>query len=200
MMEKIDLLNEAQNADYVFISVMGPHANESESDILHRKYDDIKKAGESFWVSRIFEKFIEESRNKLNGGLGYMVLVEGESVEDTKVSVPATQYSEDKIDWKSIDDRISHVTGNLGKGATAYCFDDMELFEDKETPINMNYSIDLNYYCEVDNPLEAIRFRQGKTNVFAKKNETKLEGGMKRSKRRIVAVLRLKHPYVVWVK
>ena len=64
----MNLLNEAKKADYVFISVMGPHAQESEKEIFDRKAVDIDKSGESFWVSRINQKFIEECNNKLSLG------------------------------------------------------------------------------------------------------------------------------------
>ena len=202
-MENISLLNEAKNADYVFISVMGPHAQEKEDVILKRKTDDIKNYGESFWVSGIDEGFFTECRKVLDGKAGYLILVEssgnGTSAVDTKFSEPATKYSEDKKEWKDI--RISNVTGNMHKdGTPAYYFDNIELYEDEEAPISLNYYINLNYYSENDNELEAIKFRQGRSNVFAKKNETKLKGGMKSPNRKIVAVLRLIYPYVVWVK
>ena len=197
MKKNMNLLNAAKNADYVFISVMGPHAQESENDIFQRKAKDIDDAGESFWVSKINKKYIEECIQKLNGKNGYLILVEasnnGKSACDTTGSKHATHYSTDKTNWNKIDDRISPVTGSLGNGATAYYYDGMELY-------NKENQIDLNYYCEVGNESESIRFQRGKSNVFAKKNETNLNGGMKSSIRRIVAVLRLKSPYVVWVK
>ena len=189
------LLNEAKNADYVFISVMGPHAQEKENDIFARKTEDINKVGESFWVSRIDEKFVEECRGRLKGDVGYLLLVnssaDGNGASDTKIVEKATHFSKDKEKWSEIDAGISQVTGNLGKGVTAYYFDDI---------VECDEPIDLDYYSEVDEDSKAIKFRQGYSNVFAKKNVIKLEGGMKSSKRKIVAVLRLKYPYIVWVK
>jgi hypothetical protein len=94
------------------------------------------------------------------------------------------------MNWNKIDTKISPVTGNLGNGATAYYYDGIEMYQEQ---------IDLDYYSE-EGKSEAIRFILGKSNVFAKKNKTKQKGGMKSSVRKIVAVLRLKAPYVVWVK
>lgn len=192
------LLNNAINANYVFISVMGPHAQESENEIFTRKIDDIKKAKESFWVSKIDEKFVKECRRKFNGTVGYLILVEssghGKSAVDTKNTDYATQYSEDKITWKEITLNISPVTGKLGKGATAYCFDDIKLYDKSEEPI------DLDKYAEGNDYLRAIKFRQGHSNVFAKKSDIKMPEGMKSHERKIVAVVRLKYPYVIWVK
>lgn len=194
MRGKTDLLNEAKNADYVFISVIGPHAQESEKEIIDRKALDLDKTGESFWVSKINERFIEDCSRKLNGKAGYLFLVEssndGKSAADTKVSKAATQYSKDKMNWINIDNKISTVTGNLGNGATAYYYDSIELFQEQ---------IDLDFYSE-EGKREAIKFCRGYSNVFAQKNITPLPRGMKSHVRKIVAVLRLKSPYVVWVK
>ena len=194
MNKKMNLLNEAQSADYVFISVMGPHANESPNEIFKRKTGDLDKCGESFWVSKINHKFIEECKKRLNGEAGYLVLVEssnnGKNAVNTKVTTHATHYSKDKTHWDDIDAHISPVTGNLGNGATAYYYDALELCGGK---------IDLDYYSE-DNKIEAIRFILGKSNVFAKKNATPMSGGMASHERKIIAVLRLLYPYVVWVK
>ena len=187
------LLNEAINADYVFISGMGPHANEDEDKILARKANDIKKVGESFWVSRIDEKFVEECHRKLEGKPGYLLLVES-SGDNTKIGESAKQYSENKTNWKDIDASISQVTGKLGKGATAYYFDDIEFFD------MPNEIVDLDKYSEGNDYERAIKFRQGHSNVFAKKSDVKMPDGMKSHERRVVAVLRLKYPYVVWVR
>ncbi len=192
------LLNEAINADYVFISVMGPHANEPEDKIFDRKANDIKKAGESFWVSKINKNFVNECRGKLNGKTGYLILVEssgnGKAAANSKTEEEAKQYSEDGTNWKDIDAIISQVTGKLGKGATAYYFDDIEFFDMPDEVI------DLDKYSEGDDYVRAIQFRLGHSNVFAKKSDIKMPDGMKSQKRNVVAVLRLKYPYVVWVK
>ena len=191
------LLNNALNAKYVFVSVAGSHAQEPEEEIYIRKTNDIKTSGESFWVSKIDVKFVGECRRKFNGKVGYLILVEssghGKSAEDTKTTDQATQYSEDKIIWEDITKNISQVTGKLGKGATAYYFDDIELY-DKSKPI------DLDKYAEGNDYLRAVKFRQGHSNVFAKKSGTKMPYGMKSYERKIVAVLKLKYPYVVWVR
>lgn len=192
----MSLLNEAKKTNCVFVSVMGPHAQESEKEIFDRKALDIDKVGESFWVSKINMNFIEKCYDILKGKVGYLILVEssnnGKSAADTKYSKAATHYSYDKMNWSKIDSKISPVTGNLGKkGATAYYYDGIEMCDDW---------IDLEYYGEVGNETEAIKFILGKSNILAKKNKDKLKGGMKSSKRKIVAVLRLKSPYVVWVK
>ena len=79
-------------------------------------------------------------------------------------------------------------------GATAYYYDGIELCEKSEE------YLDLNYYKEDDKKSEPIKFIIGKSNVFAQKQKVKLKGGMKNSIRKIVAVLRLKAPYIVWVK
>lgn len=191
MKTKSNLLNAAKNADYVFISVMGPHAQEKEDEIFRRKTGDIKECGESFWVSGVNERFIAECREKLNGKTGYVILVESKSAVDTKSSKPATQYSEDNVNWKDIDDNISPVTGKLPN--KAYCFDDIDYCAD------MADIIDLDYY-EDSIKKRAIKFWLGYSNVFAKKSANKMSGGMKSHERKIVAVLRLKYPYVVWVK
>ena len=199
------LLNAAINSDYVFISVMGPHANEEPEAIFDRKIEDINICKESFWVSGIDEKFVNECRVKLHGADGYVLLVEssgnGSGSDNTNGDNKATEYSGDKKEWKKINTNISEVTGNLRKnGMPAYYFDDIELFDKKETPIILYHEIDLNYYCECNNQQKAIKFRQGYSNVFVKSNAAPLQGGMQSHKRKIVAVLRLKTPYVVWVR
>lgn len=195
----MSILNDAKKADSVFISVMGPHAQETEKEIFDRKIHDIVKCKESFWVSRINKVFIEKCRNELNGKPLYLILVEssnnGKSAVDTKSTIAATEYSVDRIKWKTIDAKLSPVTGKLGKdGATAYYYDGIELCEKSEE------YLDLNYYSEYDKKSEPIKFIIGKSNVYAQKQKVKLKGGMKNSIRKIVAVLRLKAPYVVWVK
>lgn len=201
-MKNNGLLEQAKKADYVFISVMGPHANETPEEIYEKKNEDLKRFGESFWVSGVDEQFITECKRKLKGKVGYLILVEssgdGKSAADTKGSEPATKYSENRVNWKEIN--VPNVTGNMHKdGTPAYYFDKIELYEEREAPINLSYNINLNYYSE-DGKKEAIKFRQGRSNVFAKKNTAKLSGGMNSHERKIVAVLRLKYPYVVWVK
>ena len=195
----MSLLDDAKNADCVFISIMGPHAQETEKEIFDRKIHDIVKCKESFWVSRINKVFVEKCRNEVNGKPIYLILVEssnnGKSAVDTKNTIAATKYSEDRIKWKAINTDLSPVTGNLGKdGATAYYYDSIELYE------KLSDQLDLNYYSEDDNKSKPIKFIIGKSNVFAKKQKAKLKGGMKNSIRKIVAVLRLKAPYIVWVK
>ena len=188
------LLYSALNAKYVFISVMGPHANETENDIYTKKLNNIKICGKSFWVSRIFKKYIEESRRKLNRETGYLILVESKSATDTKEAQTATKYSENQKIWEDIDYQLNDVTGYFYKnGATAYYFDKIEL-------CNKPIKIDLNDYVEAKDYLKAIKFWLGHTNVFAKKSNIKMHKGMKSHERKIVAVLRLKYPYVVWVK
>lgn len=184
------LLNQAINADYVFISVMGAHANESPKEIYKRKIGDIKKCKESLWLSRINEGFITECRRVWKGKVGYLILVNG-NASNTESDTPATKFSEDKTIWKDIDANLTPVTGKLNKkGTPAYCIDDIVLCQDP---------IDLNYYEDTIR-LGAIKFSRGYSNVFARSNATPLPGGMKDHKREIVAVLRLKAPYVVWVK
>lgn len=188
------LLNEAINADYVFISVMGPHANEKEDDIYAKKFNNIKMCGKSFWVSRINKKYIEESRCKFDGDTGYLILVESRSASDTKGAQTATKYSENQKIWEDIDPQLTDVTGDFHKnGATAYYFDRIEL-------CNKPIQIDLNDYGEGNEYVSAIKFRLGHSNVFAKKSDIKMPEGMKSHERSVVAVLRLKYPYVVWVR
>lgn len=188
------LLNAAKNAEYVFISVMGPHANEKEEEIYKRKYNDIVRCGEGFWLSGVNERFFNECRKQLNGKVGYLILVEssgnGRSAVNTTGSDPATQYSEDIINWKDIDANITPVTGKLPN--KAYYFDDIEIITTQD-------EIDLDYYEDTFKS-GAIIFGRGYSNVFAKKNLTQLQDCMKSHIRKIVAVLRLKAPYVVWVK
>jgi hypothetical protein len=191
MKTKSNLLNAAKNADYVFISVMGPHAQEKEDEIFRRKTGDLKECGESFWVSGVNERFIAECREKLNCKTGYLILVNG-NASDTESNTPATKYSEDKTIWKDIDANLTPVTGKLPN--KAYFFDDIEILKTQDT-------IDLDYYEDTIS-LGAIKFGCGNSysNVFAKKNDSQMPGGMKNHERKIVAVLRLKYPYVVWVK
>ena len=58
----MSILNDAKKADSVFISVMGPHAQETEKEIFDRKIHDIVKCKESFWVSRINKAYIEKCK------------------------------------------------------------------------------------------------------------------------------------------
>ena len=41
---------QASNEKYIVISVMGPHAGESEDEIFQRKIGDISKIGLSLWL------------------------------------------------------------------------------------------------------------------------------------------------------
>lgn len=186
------LLNQAINADYVFISVMGTRVQLNKDALLRRKTNDIKRHGESFWVSGINEKYIKECRGKYKGMPGYVILVKSKSKVNNKNLKTATHYSEDNINWIDINANISPVMGKLP--SEAYYFDDIEIINTKNT-------IDLDYYEDTINS-GAIKFGRGNTysNVFAKKSKNKMSGGMKSHERKIVAVLRLKYPYVVWVK
>lgn len=186
------LLNQAINADYVFISVIGSRTQVIQDELFRRKKDDINRHKKSFWVSDVNERFIAECREKLYGRQGYVILVKSKSKVNNKNLKTATHYSGDNVNWKAIGTNVSPVTGKLP--SEAYYFDGIEI-------INSQNDIDLDYYEDTVNS-GAIKFGSGNTysNVFAQKSAIKLSGGMKSHKRKIVAVLRLKAPYVVWVK
>jgi hypothetical protein len=75
---------------------------------------------------------------------------------------------------------------------TAYFFDKIE---------KSNGIIDLNFYSDSsEEKNSAVRFMLGKSNIFAKRCKNRKSIGMSNPKRNVVAVLRLKKPYVVWIK
>lgn len=188
----MSMLEDALNSNSLFISVIGPHAGESVSQILERKQNDIAKADESFWIAKVAKKDMERSKTE---NPAYVLLVEssskGRGAGATKKTVKATEFSKDGINWRRINKSISDVTGNINSGTTAYRFDKCEILDSDQT-------INLKDYETING--NAIRFNSFNSNILSKPAKNRHQDGMKDSNRRIVAVLRLKDENVVKVR
>jgi hypothetical protein len=178
------------------ISVVGPHANESLDQIFQRKINDIDITGFSFWVAgsssanpRIVQNFCFLNKPS------YIVFINPGQINgatNTKISAVNHFFSEDKINWNPISDKISNVTGK----SYAFILNTLDIIQDK------NLIIDLNYYAKFPDNIDPIKINIWQSTFCTIYNENMKNhpNRMKSNIRKIIAIGKLKEPYSVWVK
>lgn len=184
------------NEDYVIISVIGPHAGETEQEIFLRKIKEIENTGKSFWLHRshgakpdLVQRFAEESVKR--GKSPFCFFIEpsskGGAWETTKAEV-AKEFSQDGINWERIPKGI--LATGLIKNAYALVFDQFRLIE-RET-------LDLWDYSLFDHPGDAVRLRQGASTICCIKISSRERPQKIASNiRKIVAIGRITPPFSV---
>ena len=111
------LLEEALNAQAVILSQMGPHAGEDERQIFARKIDDIRSAGETFWLHgssygmpNHVQQFVKSS------AAPYVLFItpsgRADDMRDPKDPYVCSEYSHDKHIWRALPQTITPVTGS----------------------------------------------------------------------------------------
>lgn len=193
-------MNEFSSLDYLVISVMGPHAGESESEIFRRKIEDVKKTGKTFWLMRshaakpnMIQAICKEAKS--NGKPVYAVFINPSSLGGaipTSTSKSARNYSKDNKTWEALPKALSPVTGKIDKGAYALVFDELRLH---------NAIIDLWDYADFFNQSAPIKIIQGSSTLCAIKKTTHADFNKIKSRyRQIVATGRLCEPYGAWLR
>lgn len=195
-------MNLHLKANYVLISVMGPHASESEQEIFDRKISDIEKIGKTFWLIRsrcakpdMVQAICSEAKNA-NQEV-YCLFIDPSSrggSTPTKTSVPARMYSEDERIWPELPQDLSPVTGKIDRNAYAIIFDNLEVYEGL---------LDLWNFADFNNLSEPLRIAQGASTLCAVRKDMSTVPNSKKIKsrhRNIVAIGRLCEPYGVWLR
>ena len=197
-----DNMDNIENEQFVILSVIGPHAGETEDEIFRRKIRDISNIGKTFWLIKSYnakpdlvQQFCRyaraESRNT------FTVFIEPSTkggAIPTKESSGAREYSEDKTKWTGFPIGLTPVTGKIDGNTFALIFDRLELL-----PTRTN--IDLWNYAGFFNQENPITIRQGGSTLCAiKKDMSRCKNKIKSRFRRVVAVGKLCNPYCVWLR
>ena len=186
--------------EYVDISVMGPHAGESEKEIFNLKIQDIHNIGLTFWLiksHRAKPKMVQELCLKANAENteSYCVFIEASSkggAVATKLASSAKSYSKDNLTWDVLPRGLSPVTGKIDKSAYALVFNRLKLVNDV---------IDLWRYADFfdqNNPIKIIR---GASTICAiKKDMSNHASKIKSRYRRVIAIGKLCEPFCVYLR
>jgi hypothetical protein len=189
------------NGEYIVISVMGPHAGESEDEIFKRKIGDIEKIGQTFWLIKSYQakpNIVQQicQRAKKESKTVYCIFIEAASNKGaipTKEASFANSYSADGKTWNILPKGLSPVTGKIDGSAYALVFDQLELVHGKR--------IDLWNYADYFEQNHPIRILQGASTLCGIKKDMKShKDRIKSNDRKIVAVGKLCDPFCVWLK
>ncbi|MFN0149552.1 MAG: hypothetical protein ACKVU1_02440 [bacterium] len=190
------LLQDALDAPWCVISVMGAHAGEDVNVIFDRKAADCQTAGQTFWVAKSAKARPGQVQELCASSAGYVIFVEPATpggARPTTQADRATEYSADRLRWLALPPGIGPVTGQLDGAATALVFDRLAT--------NVEGVLDLWRYSDAASPDLPVRFKLGLSTVCALRETTALHPyRMKSRYRGIVAVGRLKEPYCAWVR
>jgi hypothetical protein len=191
---------DLRSIEYLVISVLGPHAGESEAEILKRKIQDINNAGITFWLMKsrqakpnmVQELYLKaKSENKFS----YCVFVKASSKRaaiPTKTAIAASSYSKDKINWEDLPHGLSPITGKLDSNAYALTFDSMQIADDV---------IDLWQYANFFDIKKPVRIIQGASTICAVRKDMRYREDMIKSRYRgVVAFAQLCKPGCVYLR
>lgn len=184
---------------YLVISVMGPHAGESENEIFNRKIQDIHDVGLTFWLMKSHQakpKMVQQLCKEADAeNKCYCVFIEASSkggALPTKTASSATNYSKDNLTWDVLHQKLSPVTGKIDNNSYALVFNWLEL---------MNDGIDLWSYSDFFNQNNPVRIIQGASTICAiKKDMSNHTGKIKSRYRRIIAIGKLCEPFCVYLR
>ena len=182
----MNILEKALMSKNCIFSVMGPHASEGVGDILSRKKLDVVNCGETFWIARFCQEDI--SLMDVNAD-AYIVLIESKcGAKNTKAGCAAKYFSTDKKVWLPINKSLSPVTGRTkGSGAHAFWVEGVEFVEGE--------NIDLKQYVYANGGV--ISNKIGHSTALVRPATIKTD---KSDVRKVIAVLKLKQPFNVWVR
>lgn len=196
-------LSDLHCENYVVLSVLGPHAGESEGQIFRRKMLDVRRVRRTFWLHRssqanpdAVQNICELTQEKHDSV--YCVFIEPSQpggAHPTKTGSAAKSYSRDRKMWHELPKKLSPVTGRIDKGAFALVFDFLEYAQGPDV------TIDLWDYADFNKPESPIKFQQGRSTVCAiRKDMSKHPEKIKSHRRRVIAIARLVEPFCVWLK
>lgn len=187
------------DSKYLIISVIGPHAGETENTIFKRKIEDINNVGKTFWLIKshlskpdMVQQFCRIGlREKLKV---YCFFIEPSIIggaNPTIKDMAAKSFSADGVTWQKLPEGLGRVTGKIDKNAYALVFDELKMVTD---------TIDLWNYVNFFKPNEPLKIMQGGSTLCVLKQENDFKNKIKSRCRKIVAIGRLASPYCVWLK
>ena len=184
------------------ITIIGPHAGETEDKILSRKVSDIEKAGKTFWViKKISEKTLKEVQEFCENSKSEVKIYfisPAAKANPTKSDTKNKEYF-DGDNWEKIPEGISPVTGD----GYAFILKKLEMQENspnKSFELFTQTKIDINEYAK-EEALEPIKFNTNTSTILAiKEDMTSHENKNISNIRTVWAVGTLEKPYYVKVK
>jgi len=125
-------------SNYLILSVIGPHAGETEKIIFKRKIEDINNVGKTFWLIKshqskpdIVQQFCRIGlRENLNFYCFFIEPSKSGSAKPTKKDMSAGSFSVDGERWQKLPQGLGPVTGKIDKNAYALVFDDLKIVND----------------------------------------------------------------------
>jgi hypothetical protein len=192
---------QTRDEKYVLISVMGPHAGESEAEIFKRKIGDIEKIGKTFWLIKSHQGKPDKvqhicKRAKEEDKAVYCIFIEASSnmgAIPTKAASLAKSYSGDGKIWESLPAELSGVTGKIDTSTYALVFNQLELVRQERIDL-----WDYANYFEQEDPVRI--FQGGSTLCAAKKDMKNHRNRMQAHIRKVIALGRLCPPFCVWLR
>ena len=183
---------------HLVISVMGPHAGESENEIFDRKIQDIINVGFTFWLMKSPKSKPELVcelclKAKAKNTVCYCVFIEPSSkggAIPTKSASPAKEYSKDKIRWLNLPQGLSPVTGKLP--SYGLVLNHLELVKD---------NIDLWNYADFFNQNSPIKIIRGASTICSiKKDMSSHSSKIKSRFRKVIAIGKICEPFCVYLR
>lgn len=175
------------------LSVIGPHAGESMSQIYERKIQDIAKVGKTFWITSC-GKFIFEKINELCTAKDlYVIFIAPSSPNGARPATMETAASGYTINGEffPFPVNMSPVTGNITRKTAALVFDELQLLDENNAP-----ELDLWNYLDAVT-LKPIRFALGGSTKPCILNTSSEKSGMKSRYRKISAIGHFAAPFCV---
>lgn len=183
-----DLFDRALQSERLIMSVMGPHAGESEAEIFKRKQEDIKACGLTYWLCRSPGTKPDKAQAFLSSAPSFVLFLSpmrARGARPTTVCDRATCVSNDGKSWYEISNKIGPVTGKLTKGAYVFALSEISLCDKM---------IEMDSFCDEDD--SPIWFGLGYSTALAQK--TSME--YKAKQRHVVAVAQTLAPHSLWVR
>ena len=181
------LIAEALAADRVVLSVMGPHAGESESAIFERKIADIETNWFTLWL---YSSPASEPKLAQSFAASYALFLAPASkgtARPTTMAQKATSWSVSNKYWQPVPENMSPVTGRM----PAYAL----IVKALET---CDAAVNIWSFGAGDGP---VRFALGRSTLLAHRRDTSTHPRRMLSQfRRVVAVAKLDDTCAVWVR
>ncbi len=186
------LYEEAKSGEFVLMSNAGGHASEGLTEIINRKRDDIKNAGNTVWLVNSnkgtpdkIQSFCDRTSAQHVVFVAPITLNVGPATDER-----AVEYSKDNENWKSFDVKLGDVTGYVRRNTTGLWLSELELVPSAQ--------IDFAFYKALDGPDDGeLRFWPSDNAIPAQKRNQFFGSGVPRN---VVAVGRLASPYAVWMR
>lgn len=188
-----NLLTKALTTERIILSVVGPHAGESETAIFTRKRADLISCGATYWLCRSPAARPDRVKAFLSTSSSFVIFLapaHPSGARPTTSNECVSEISPDGAYWFKPPSSLSPITGNLSKGAYALALSEISLCDG---------DVDLWSFLL---PNEApVKFKLGASTVLAMKGDAAENPvRMKSRVRRAVAVARTLPPHSVWVR